>query len=88
MQSWIPPKEATTKIDWKNPPIFRVIPKSYLNNNTVDLRADLYISNDEEEEFQPQEIASPPVPEYIYTVTTLETALKLAVYSSYEGLEG
>lgn len=48
--------------------------ESDLTNNTFNLK--------------PQEIATPPVPEYIYTVTTLETALKLAVNSSYEGLDG
>ncbi|CAG2229690.1 KRAB [Mytilus edulis] len=83
IKPWIPPMEATKKIDWKKPPTFRVIAKSDLDNNTIDLAEDLYISSDEEEEeSQPEELTTPPEQEFIYTVTTLETALQLSVYSS------
>lgn len=68
--------------------MFRVRPKPDPNNNTIGLTTDLFISIDEEDEIQPQVTATQLMPEYTYTVTTLETALTLSVNSSYEGLEG
>ncbi|CAG2211918.1 unnamed protein product [Mytilus edulis] len=68
IKPWKPPMKATKKIDWKKPPTFRVIAKSDLDNNTIDLGEDLYISSDEEEkESQPEETTTPPEQEFTYT---------------------